>query len=369
MKKVLVLVVAVLALAGLATMAHADQDVWKESWISSYPAIWMGEKQANYGGGNTDHALSYSSFASGGTQGNVVSYAYDMSKETWSGEVVTVDGSTGTATTDLSAYSQLKFKVAKPAAGSDVVIEKFTMTDSNGIEHSVGPVTINTSDFSQELTIDLAGANLTTVAKLWGVIIKQSDNGGGSGTITFYVDDIRYVGGGRGEVIVKVTGGKRGISIGGSINFGTVQASQSATGVRSETLTPAQNFIVTNIGDYNNENAVLTLVNPAGWTNDETAPLAGANNIYALAAVFNQTAPATDIYNDTYDVLTTGLRQATFENGNGNFEGDALASPDYSNSGYQIPFNNGSRNLWVKFWPPSTTSTNAEMKIYIEIGF
>lgn len=369
MKKLLVvLVVAMLAFAGLATMAHADQDVWKDNWLGSYPAIWQGELQANYSPTNTDHALTYSSLAFGGAQASVVSYAYDMSKETWSGEVVTVNGDAAAlATTDLSEYSQLKFKVAKPAGGPDVVVEKFTMTDSNGVEHAVGPVTINTEDFSQELTIDLAGSNLTAVARLFGLIIKKSDNGGGNGTITFYIDDIRYIGGGRGEVIVKVTGGKRGVSIGGTINFGDVDVSNYATGVRSETLAPPQYFTITNIGDYQVEDVVLTLVNPAGWTNDETDPLQGANNIYALAAVFNQNPPAGDIYNDATDFLSSGLRQATYDGlSGGNFEGDAGS---IENSGYQIPFNNGVRNLWVKFWPPSTTSTNAEMKIYIEIGF
>ncbi len=383
MKKLLVvLVVAMLAFAGLATMAHADQDVWKDSWLSSFPAIWMGQKQdpnttvAPYWGGygsnsGADHALAYSSLVLGGTPGTVVSYAYNMSKEAWSGEVVTVNGSaTASATVNLTAYSQLKFKVAKPVGGPNVVVEKFFMVDSNAIEHSVGPVTINTTDFSQELTIDLAGTNLIAVAKLWGVIIKQSDNGGGTGTVTFYTDDIRYVGGQKGEVIVKVTGGKRGISIGGSINFGTVQASSYVTGNRSEALTPAQNLIVTNIGDYQTENATLLIENPVGWTNNVTAPLQGANNTYALAAVFNQLAPASNIYTDSLDYLSVFplIRQATHDGGSGGyFEGDASAT--YENSGFAIPFNNGTRNLWVKFWPPSVTSTNAEMKIYIVIGF
>jgi hypothetical protein len=369
MKKLLVLVVAVLALAGLATMAYADQYVWKDSWLASYPAIWMGEQQADYGTDSSLHALTYTDLNYGGSQGHVVEYAYDMSKETWTGEVATVNGdASATATIDLSAYSQLKFKVAIPSGGAAVTVEKFTMTDSAGTEHSSGPVVINSPDFSQEITIDLAGTNLITISKLWGVIIKKADNGNTNDTIKFYVDDIRYVGGGRGEVIVRVTGGKRGISIGGSINFGSVTA---GVPVRSETLIPAQNFIITNIGDYQNENAVLRMINPAGWTADVTAPLEGANNRYALAAVFNQSAPLSDIYNDSLDFLnvgTTGVRQASHNgDGSGNFEGDASGS--YENSGYQIPYNNGTRNLWVKFFPPTTTSTNAEMKIYIEIGF
>lgn len=359
MKKVAVLVLAMLALAGLTTLAYADLDVYKDSWVNSYPSMWMGSAQANYGSDPSLHSITYTTVNVGGADGNVASFAYDMSKETWAGEVVQQGGG-GTATVDLSAYTQLKFKVAKPVGGQDVVVQKFTMTDGNGIEHATAAHTVSTTDFSDEITIDLTGINLSAVNNLWGFIVTQADNGGGTGTRTFYVDDVRYVGGNKGEVVVKVTGGKRGIAVMNRINFGSVAAGSNTN---SATLSGDKWFEIRNIGDAptSSETVSLDVVNPGGWTavTTEARPLV---NRYVLAAVFNTTSPlpgdGTFILPD--DALTTTPAFATASKFAGNANGMNITP--YSLTG-------DARYMFLRFYAPDQTSSNAETKLYVEVGF
>ena len=359
MKKVAVLVLAMLALAGLTTLAYADLSVFKDSWVNSYPSLWMGSAQANYGSNPALHSLTYTSVNAGGAQGNVASFAYDTSKETWAGEVVQQGGG-GTATVDLSAYTQLKFKVAKPLGGPNVVIQKFTMTDGNGIEHATAAHTISTTDFSDEITVDLTGINLSAVNQLWGFIITQADNGNGTGSLTFYVDDIRYVGGNKGEVVVKVTGGKRGIAVMNRIDFGSVAAGSNTN---SATLSGDKWFEIRNIGDSpsSQETVLLDVVNPGGWTavTTEARPF---TNKYVLAAIFNGQSPLpTDgDYTLPDDALTTTPAIASATKFAGNSTGVNITP--YSLTG-------DARFLFLRFYAPDTTSSNATTTLFVEVGF
>lgn len=174
-----------------ATSSDADKIIFADTWVDSSPSLWTGANQAYYGTDTTLHSITDGTVTLGLPHGDVASFTYNMPKESWAGQIVATDGSSS-ATTDLSAYTLLKFKVAIPSSGPNVAIQKFFMQDSNGVEHATGPITINTTDFSQEYTIDLSGANLAAANKLFGFIVTSSANNVGQNTVTFYVDDIRF---------------------------------------------------------------------------------------------------------------------------------------------------------------------------------
>ena len=379
MKKALVLVLTVLAFAGITAVAHADLDVFLNGWIGSYPSMWMGEQQATYGVTPTNHSITYSTAVGAGVGGEqAAKFLYDSSKESWAGEVVQAGGS-GTGTMDLSAYTSLTFKLRKETGGPDVKIQKIFMTDGNGVEYDASGNTANDpsgkmitltggmADWSDALSVTIAlptSANLAAVNQLWGFVITAADNGSTGGQFAYYVDQVKYAGGGKGEVIVRINGGKRGISVAGVINFGTIAPSANVFSQdlsASSTPPSDSHFIITNLGDQKDEILTVGLSNPAGWTavNQPNFALMTGNQ-YVLEAILNSGIPTKSLFDSNFAnlVLVGGASKAC----NGTFfAGDETGNP--------IVKNNGTANMWLRFVAPPSTSTSAEMHLFVNIGF
>lgn len=366
MKKVLVLVVAILALASLATMAHADTIIFQDSWAYAF-ATWQGSNQDTYPA--DPHAITDSAVLSpfSGETGNYVGkMIYNKSQEAWSGHLTSAAG------VNLSGVTRLQFKVrSDDSMNVPVVINKVVVNDSNnaaltikaGFEAPLGSWSTIQSDAGT-----FEGRNMAAVKMPFGFYMGDTDNSGittGDNCI-FYFDDVKFVGGGTGTVRVTLTSGVVGVQIEQSVNFDlvlggiTTNTSYNSADIGDDTQS---HFIVTNKGTdpcyYR-----VSLINPGGWT--AVAPFLGANSIslsrqdeYCLYGQFAQVgaSPAGDMASYAVaDGITTTAKAA-----------DAGVL-DYSGTGDgRNVAKDAVRNLWIALHTPASTGvgTTQEIKVII----
>jgi hypothetical protein len=366
MKKLLVLVVAVLALAGLATMAYADTIIFQDSW--AYPfATWQGTNQATYPA--DPHAIAdtvvLSPFA--GESGNYVGkMTYNKIQEAWSGHLTAASPGA-----NLSGITRLQFNVRSDATMSvPVVINKVVVNDSNnaqltikaGFEAPLGSWATVQSDAGA-----FDGRNMAAVTMPFGFYMVDVDNIGIAGNCIFYFDDVKFVGGSTGTVRVTLTSGVVGVQIEQSVNFDliiggiTTNTSYNSADIIDSTQ---NHFIVTNKGTDPCYYRVY-LINPGGWT--AVTPTAPANTIslatidtYALYGQFAQTGASLGGDMASYSIadgITTTAKAA------------AVGTLDFSGTGdgYNVAAS-ALRNLWIALHTPPTTSVGSTQQITVVIS-
>ncbi len=334
MKKLLVLVVAMLALASFVTMAHADQDVFKDSWL--YPmSQWQGSAQADYAVDGRTHAINTQMATSPTGPFNdpvvadpldaantVAQIMYDMNKESWSARVVQVNGSS-TDTLNLAGTTTLDFSYLRGSSMvADVNISKIAMFDSNGVEVAVTNLPA-ASQMWQSGQISLSGRNLSGVNRLFYVVMTSNQNAANGSLIELLLDNVRYSGGNSGKVIVTMTTGVVGVSVTQNVDFTDLSMTQPLTANAaidsSMILNELHNhFIVENIGK-SVSNYSLNVVNPGGWSVQEpqadlTAVGTLAQNRFGIYGIFTATGsrPVIADYKGTLSATdrdTIGLTQ------------------------------------------------------------
>jgi len=143
-------------------------------------------------------------------------------------------------------------------------------------------------------------------------------------------------------ITVTVTIQNLSVSASGPIAFGTVVAGSATVSSGSSTITNDGNVT---------ETYSLNLANPAGWTAVQAAP--GAEE-YALSAQFNSTAPAGGTFSYADHALTTAPAVCTASRFAGDQTGVSVAA-------------SATRNLWLKFEAPSTTSVTTQQTIIVTV--
>ncbi|MBI5554812.1 MAG: hypothetical protein HY920_03020, partial [Elusimicrobia bacterium] len=394
MKKVLVLVVAMLALAGMATLAYADVIIFQDSQV--YPfANWQGSNQDNYGTSTQPnrHSLSdwvvMSPFIGAPTDpdlvGNyVIKLDYDMStlvypaaNEAWSGHLMRASPKVS-----LVGVTQFSCKVrADLATTGSPVIDKIVTSDSNdgliniSTGFSIGSATWTTVSSSAGA---FTGRNMSAVPTPFGLYMVASANSGVSNTgspnhVIIYVDDIKFTGGSSGAVRVTMTTGVVGVQVDNTINFDLLAPLAANTSYNSarigNTIPPYapnvnNHFDVTNIGseaaDYD-----LSLVNPGGWTAVNPNSAADAlswslgTDQYAIWGVFTSTdtttGPSGEANYGSEDVITTALTLST--NVIPYVYSDGSVATE---TGVNVP-KNRIRRLWIALHtPPLSTVANTQ---------
>lgn len=386
MRKVVV-VLALLALAVFSTLVYAEQDVFKDSWVHP-PDGAAGFNQDGYGpstmislhGINTTN-LDGTDMAAMGITGPVIDDSspdyvgdkaaqiiYNLSKESWSGRTVRVNGS-GTATINLSGSTFLRFKVRRgDSETADVNISQISMTDANNTVTSQSGI-IATSTWGS-YSIDLTGLNLSAVNKLFTIIMDQSQNAANGNIIELLLDDVKYEGGNSGIVKVTMTQGVVGVRVTGIVDFDELGSAAIApnTSLNSASIPTNSHFVVTNIGT---SAAIfgLNVVNQGGWTAQEvTQDLASApnlaQNIYGLYGIFTSepgSGPSLADYQGASaigrDVITSLLRDSTsggvFSNGSGT-DGHNVAG-------------GASRDLWIGLRTPSSSTVTQTIQLLVVV--
>ncbi|MDD5491677.1 MAG: hypothetical protein PHV60_03220 [bacterium] len=365
MKKLLVLVVAVLALAGLASMAYADTIIFQDSWAYAF-ATWQGSNQATYPA--NPHAIVDTVVLSPftGETGNYVGrMIYDKTQESWSGHLTAASPGA-----NLSGVTRLQFKVrSDDTMPIPVVINKVVVNDSNnaaltikaGFEAPLGTWSTVQSDAGA-----FDGRNMAAVTMPFGFYMVDADNAGITGNCIFYFDDVKFVGGSTGTVRVTLTSGVVGVQIEQSVNFDLIGGITTNTSYNSADIgDDTQNhFIVTNKGTDPCYYRVY-LINPGGWT--AVTPSAAADTLsltvtdtYALYGQFAQTGTSLAGNMASYaavDGITTTAKAA------------AAGILDFSGAGdgYNVAAN-AARNLWIALHTPPTTSVGATQQITVVVS-
>lgn len=395
MKKLLALVVTVLALAGLTAIAYADVTIFKDSAV--YPfANWQGANQANYGTTTQPNTHSItdgvviSPFSEPGNY--VIKIDFDMStlaspraNEAWSGHLMTA-----TPGASLVGVTQFNCRVRQDSltTGGNPIIDKIVTSNSSAGLINVQvkiPVTTGWTPVTSDAGA-FAGVNMSAVPIPFGIYMTASDNTGISNSgpglanhVVIYIDDIVFTGGSSGAVRVTMTSGVVGVNVENTINFDliagglTTNASYNSASIDSGSLTSLNNhFKVTNIGsltdtaDYD-----LSLVNPGGWTainpgsNAATATLT-VTDTYAIWGVFNSgvsgsedAPPAALTDYGVEDVITTALNLST---------GTVYTYPGATGNGVNVlPGVSGVRNLWIALHTPPLSTTSSTQQIMIGV--
>lgn len=372
MRKAVVLMLAVLALTGLATLVYADTTIFQDSWV--YPlATWQGEDQATYGTTPSNHALTdevlLSPFA-GETGNYVAKITYDQLKESWSGRLA--QASPGT---NLAGVTKLQFKLRADATMPvNVIMNKAVVNDSNDNQLTIVPnssvtsVSFGSGSWTtyESLAGTFTGRNMSAVEAPFGFYMTSADNASISGNVIFYIDDVKFVGGSSGTVQVTLTSGVVGVQIEQMINFDLLGSITTNTSYSStQILDPLQNhFIVTNKGTdpcfYS-----VSLINPGGWTAVATTADAGTallsnTDEYILWALFSgiaeQPGSLTDFGGD--DELLTNPGDA--EAGVGRYAYGA------AENGYNVA-QDAQRNLWVALHTPFQSTVGTTQQIIVVI--
>ncbi|MDD5131455.1 MAG: hypothetical protein PHH44_02215 [bacterium] len=367
MKKLLVLVVAVLAMASLASMAHADTIIFQDSWAYAF-ATWQGSNQDTYPA--DPHAIVDAAVLSpftGETGNYVARMTYNKTQEAWSGHLTAASPGA-----NLSGVTRLQFQVrSDDTMNVPVVINKVVVNDSNnaaltiraGFEAPLGSWSTVQSDAG---TFD--GRNMAAVTMPFGFYMGDTDNVGITGdNCIFYFDNVKFVGGSTGTVRVTLTSGVVGVQIEQSVNFDlitggiTTNTSYNSADIMDDTQ---NHFIVTNKGTDACYYRVY-LINPGGWT--AVNPTAPANTInltttdtYALYGQFAQ--PGASVAGDmssyaALDGITTSAKAA------------AAGTLDFSGlgDGYNVAAN-AARNLWIALHTPPTTSVGSTQQITVVVS-
>lgn len=365
MKKVLVLVVAILALASLATMAHADTIIFQDSWAYAF-ATWQGFNQDYYPA--QPHAIVDAAVLSpfmGETGNYVARMTYNKTQEAWSGHLTAATGA------NLSGVTRLEFKVrSADTMNVPVVINKVVVNDSNNAALTIKAIfeaPIGSWSTIQSDAGTFEGRNMAAVKVPFGFYMTSTDNAGiTDDNCIFYFDDVKFVGGGTGTVRVTMTSGVVGVQIEQSVNFDLVLGGITTnTSYNSADLgDDIQNhFIVTNKGTdpcyYR-----MSLINPGGWTAVTPTYPADTQTLtvqdqYCLYGQFAQIGanPAGDMssYGISDGIITTA-RAAN------------IGVFDYgtSGAGYNVA-KDAARNLWIALHTPASTGvgTTQEIKVVI----
>ncbi|MDD5259048.1 MAG: hypothetical protein PHD29_03730 [bacterium] len=386
MKKLLVLVVTVLAIVGLASMAYADTTIFGDSLAYAF-ANWQGSNQDNYGTTTTPnlHSITESVVTSpwsgvGDPIGNtVLKIDFDMNtvagnaNESWSGHLMTAPGGV-----KLSGVSRYTFKIRGDAATSGTPqIDKLVCSDANSnLINIVNPgYAVPDSSAWVTFTTDanfFAGKNMSGVPIPFGVYMTSSANASvtngtpglpnGNRHVIFYLDDVKFLGGSSGSVLVTMMTGVIGVQIEGNINFGQVTA---ATALNSADLIGDKFFTVTNVGNAT-INYDVNLFNPGGWTAEDpghslsTPNLVTEQDRYALYGLFTQQftiAPGLADY-QADDAITTAPQMSG---------SSKYSFPDGTSQGVGI--NAGDiRQLYIGLYTPLLSSVSTTQQISIAVS-
>jgi len=167
-----------------------------------------------------------------------------------------------------------------------------------------------------------------------------------TGTINAYLDTVTYIGASSSaNITVTVQGVTLGVSITGTINFGTVQ--MNTTTVSSNALT------VTNTGSTA-ETYSLSLVNPSVWT-VVAGPNTG-NETYAMAALFNNAQPVGITFGSlTGNSVMDSPRKCSATIFAGDLNGVGVAA-------------SATRPLWLSFASPALTSAQTAQQIKLIVS-
>ena len=133
-----------------------------------------------------------------------------------------------------------------------------------------------------------------------------------------------------------------------SYAFGAVNES-------SETVASSE-ITVTNNGNVT-EDLEVKLTDPGGWTALQSGT--PGEDQYILGAIFRTSAPTTDDYDDSEDMLSTSYVEST----------TAIFAKD-GDSDDQKGFNvaaSGTRNLWFYFFAPSATTVATQQSITVTV--
>jgi len=143
-------------------------------------------------------------------------------------------------------------------------------------------------------------------------------------------------------ITVTVTIQNVSVSASGPIAFGTVASGSATVAAGAATLTNDGNVA---------ETYSLNLTNPAGWTAVQAAP--GAEE-YVLSAKFNVAAPTSGSFTYADHALTTTPVTCTGTRFAGDQTGVSVAA-------------SATRNLWLKFEAPSSTSVTTQQSITVTV--
>lgn len=369
MRKALVLVLAVLALAGLAVVAYADTVIFTDSWGANPLSQWMGEQQLNYGSNSTLHAITDSVVPSpftGDGQGFVSKIEYIKSKEAWSGRGSQVGGG-ATGVANLAGSTQLIWKARADSTSTPVVIDKFTCKDSANNDITVSTTTSFTSGSWRSYASpagSFTGRNMTAVNGVFSFFITRAGNPISAIPIIFYLDDVKYVGGTSGIVQVTMDSGVVGVQVTQIVNFDRLTTVNANTSYNSAAISPPEesHLIVKNVGT-DTATYSLNLTNPSPWVAVNTG-----------TALF----PGSDLGTDAYALY--GLFSGTAEAAPGNAaylsEDIIIADPPTSATAsvYAYTTTNGvgvgptlERNLWIGLHTPTASSVATTQQISITI--
>jgi hypothetical protein len=175
-------------------------------------------------------------------------------------------------------------------------------------------------------------------------------------------------------ISVLLTGGLIGLLIANSVNAAdtaditvTVTCRMLSVGVNpssyafgavnesSETVASSE-ITVTNNGNVT-EDLEVKLTDPGGWTALQSGT--PGEDQYILGAIFRTSAPTTDDYDDSEDMLSTSYVEST----------TAIFAKD-GDSDDQKGFNvaaSGTRNLWFYFFAPSATTVATQQSITVTV--
>ncbi len=388
MKKLLVLVVTVLAIVGLASMAYADTTIFADSLAFAF-ATWQGSNQDNYGTTTTPnlHSITESVVTSpwAGTGddpvGNtVLKIDFDMNpvagnaNESWSGHLMSAPG----AGVKLAGVSRFSFKIRGDAATSgSPQIDKLVCSDANSNLINIVNPGYSVPDSSAWFTYTtdanfFAGKNMSGIPIPFGIYMTSSANASvtnstpslpnGNRHVIFYLDDVKFLGGSSGSVLVTMMTGVIGVQIDGNINFGQVLAK---TPYNSSDLIGNRFFTVTNVGNAT-INYDLNLFNPGGWTavNPGTGlsfftPVT-AQDTYALYGLFTaQSAPAPMLEDYQADDVITTIPQMSGTS--------KYSFPDGSAQGVNIAAGE-IRQLFIGLFTPPLSSVSTTQQISIAVS-
>ncbi len=236
---------------------------------------------------------------------------------------------------DMTGYTGLKIKVAANPAKDGI---SFGMGGGDGAVDSCEKkeeIDLSAAAWT-ETTLDLSGFNMSGITNMFGITA-----GGADANQKIYVSEVTYLGGTSGQIIVTITGAT-GVAIEGSIDLGSVVPGGNVEG---------GTLIVKNTGSAI-EDFWLSVSGLAGWTLITSG--ATQHNEYKLYAAFDANGSGIP-WSDANHALSNVPEICTATR----FAGD-----DSNGIGVAI---DGTRNLYVNFFSPSSTSAT-EQKMFIVVG-